>query len=1179
MQKQIEPTYLRYIFDSLSLNTIHKDNISALPEGLIGMYEEAFSNEQNVSSRERFLKFFTAWSLLKKEVSTTLMADLLDWEEWEVIDFLSVYTKWFNSPSSGKYLLYHERLRVFFLQKISSHQLNQTNQTIISKCQLALEQRNADEWEVYALEHLPSHLLIAAMQSESDGAVFKKLVYDTSYWNRQLEINKGYDWSKKMLNQSMTWAAKQNTDELIECALNKIDLHHMEQNDAPRIVELVAQNDIERALQRIESFGGNDKEGLQRKFILYMLCLMELTLLDSKDKPFRRDSIGKILKHFDENMPIAHSILNWNDFFPSYLVFTIACNLKELIFDVFLLFNRTDSWDIFWIKEKGTYTDLQYEVMIESANCIISISKKIICLIEIASVLYRQKKNDKSILLMKKAIEFAINIENKDDKDAAFKNLSIGLVNIDMLDYTLEFVDNIYDANHKNNCLEIIANSLSKQGLFTNALECVRDINDVWKKCEVLNIISTELAYHEKLDEALALIKDISDEYWKGCALTKISTKLENDGKYAESASLMNEALICCKNIDIQYLKSALFKEISNEFFKQEKYNESISTMQTAIELANGIEDEYEKRWAIFENSIALLNQGKISEYAFVLERALDVARNAHDDYYSINSLIEISIELLKLGDLTNGILVLKEALKKTYNVRDELTKSNFLNPVSIELSKIGKLDEALKVISNIRDESQKYYATKIYLYYEFINSENYNKILSVMYNNIGHLNGITDNLTRKSILQYYSIELAKNDKIEEALKTALGISDDFWKCFAIADISSVLTKKGNLTESENLMNKALELAKQISYEEDKCDAKYKISKELCKQGKFDKAFSCADSISDYWNKSYAFKEISIEMFKLGKFDDAETYANKITDEYVRSIYEKEISIEMIRMGKLEDGLKIANNIKEDSDRILAMLEISSILKEQGIEEKYFEVNQKCLDFANNINSEYWKSISLKSICTQLLKQEKIDLALEITFTLANDVNKITSLAKISTILFKKFQKDKSNELISLTLEITNSLKNDSDKNIAFNDLAKELAIQSKWTKVEEVVNKISLKEQRQSCWRIISQSILEENDAQSSLFISFHLKKYESKNNYLIGWLENIEINQFNSDLLKQAICKFPEDIYSLENLLQKYTINQLFNENLFNEKLDRLNHTLNIQWAIDIANKFNKN
>jgi hypothetical protein len=111
----------------------------------------------------------------------------------------------------------------------------------------------------------------------------------------------------------------------------------MEQNDAPRIVELVAQNDIETALQRIESFGGNDKDGLQRKFILYMLCLMEPTLLDSKDKPFRRDAIEKILKHFDEKMPVDHSVLNWDDFFSSYLMFLMACEWDVMQIDFLIV--------------------------------------------------------------------------------------------------------------------------------------------------------------------------------------------------------------------------------------------------------------------------------------------------------------------------------------------------------------------------------------------------------------------------------------------------------------------------------------------------------------------------------------------------------------------------------------------------------------------------------------------------------------------------------------------------------------------------------------------------------------------------------------------------------------------------------------------------------------------------
>ena len=89
-----DPTYLRYIFDGLDSQSIQKENISALPDGLIGIYEEALPSEHNVQDREKFLSFFSTWALLKKEVSASLISKLLNWAEQEVIDYLSVYTKW-----------------------------------------------------------------------------------------------------------------------------------------------------------------------------------------------------------------------------------------------------------------------------------------------------------------------------------------------------------------------------------------------------------------------------------------------------------------------------------------------------------------------------------------------------------------------------------------------------------------------------------------------------------------------------------------------------------------------------------------------------------------------------------------------------------------------------------------------------------------------------------------------------------------------------------------------------------------------------------------------------------------------------------------------------------------------------------------------------------------------------
>ncbi len=142
-----DPTYLRYIVDGLHSQSIQQENLAALPQGLIGIYEEALPWEQNIQERGRFLQFFSAWALLKKEVSAILVSSLLNWPEQEVIDALATHTKWFNSPASGTYILYHERLRTYLLSKITSNQLKQTNQKIIESCQHALELKKGDEWE------------------------------------------------------------------------------------------------------------------------------------------------------------------------------------------------------------------------------------------------------------------------------------------------------------------------------------------------------------------------------------------------------------------------------------------------------------------------------------------------------------------------------------------------------------------------------------------------------------------------------------------------------------------------------------------------------------------------------------------------------------------------------------------------------------------------------------------------------------------------------------------------------------------------------------------------------------------------------------------------------------------------------------------------------------------------
>ena len=51
-----DPTYLRYIHDGLHSGKINKENVAALPVGLVGMYEEAMPPSTNVYERKRFFE-------------------------------------------------------------------------------------------------------------------------------------------------------------------------------------------------------------------------------------------------------------------------------------------------------------------------------------------------------------------------------------------------------------------------------------------------------------------------------------------------------------------------------------------------------------------------------------------------------------------------------------------------------------------------------------------------------------------------------------------------------------------------------------------------------------------------------------------------------------------------------------------------------------------------------------------------------------------------------------------------------------------------------------------------------------------------------------------------------------------------------------------------------------------
>ena len=128
----IEPTYLRYVHDSLDKGSLNSENAAALPYGFIGLYEEAFQSNIPISKRQSTLKRLAIWALFKGGVSTYLASEVLNESQEDTKSLIDNFSSWFNTTDSNKYILYHDRLRTYLIQKLSSHELQELNEQIIS---------------------------------------------------------------------------------------------------------------------------------------------------------------------------------------------------------------------------------------------------------------------------------------------------------------------------------------------------------------------------------------------------------------------------------------------------------------------------------------------------------------------------------------------------------------------------------------------------------------------------------------------------------------------------------------------------------------------------------------------------------------------------------------------------------------------------------------------------------------------------------------------------------------------------------------------------------------------------------------------------------------------------------------------------------------------------------------
>ena len=1120
-----DPTYLRTIYDGLLSGALHKENASGLPQGLVGIYEEALPPINHVNERHEFLNFFSVWALLKKELSVGFVATLLDWREDEVLIYIARYSKWFNAPVSGKYVLFHERLRSFILQKISHAQFSACNEAIISLGKEALERRIGDEWEHYALEHLSTHLLIQSMESATADAL-KDLAYNTVHWNRQLEISKNFEWTKRMLNDMMLWASKYDEDEVIECALCKVDLYHKEQNDAPRIVELVARNDMDTALRRIEAFGGNDKIGLQRKFILYMLCLMELTLLGSKDKPFRKEGIKKLLNHLDDNLPFEHSVLNWNDFFSSYLMFQMACEWADMGINYNVVYKRTSYWEKDWITVFGPFSESQIDLLLECARGVIDETENSRTLSAISVELARHGKIDS-------ALAIARGIRNESEKSCAVAAIASELVNqsrIEEAEYLMQeaiaLTRGISGGSEKSRALLAISKELAKQGQFEEAMDYARGIQKEIYKCSAFQAISAELAKQGQLEKAFECNQIIDDEYYyKSKSLQSISAELAKRGQF-------EDALNCARSVIVNFYKIGALVEVSNELMKKGEVEEAELIVQEATAITVVMIDKSAKRDSIRLISSALASQGKFEE-------AIEYAKSFPSDRSS--ALQTVSDQMAKRGKFQEAAIAMQAILEFVYYL-DEENVDEVLSLVSAKLSKNGKINEALACARGMIIETNKIIVLMI-IYGLLVENGEFEEAESLLHESFEYARGINDEWDKSSAWECIINELTKQGKLEEALECLNDITFESYKNSALQPILIELAKLGQF-------DKALVCARSISEVDNKIGALAAISTELVKQGQFDEAKSaiqesleCAKGISHWLNQTLTLQFISDELTKQGNFVEAIECAGFIPNESDKSNALYSISGEMAMRGRFEEALICARSISDVNWKCSSLGAISSVMAEQIQFDSAVLVMKEALKIARDIADESEKSSAIKDLSNELYQQGKLNEAASIMHE---------------------------------SIKYAGGIIDESEKSTVLKDISIVIAENGDLEFAEQVSEGISLIAERHSCWKTIAETSFKESGWKNSIQQLDKLQNVETKAQYFNGLVDSILATDCNKELILNARNFCLNDINSMGKLLRQFALHELFFNNAPVNITERLNRTFDIQWAMDIKNSF---
>ena len=643
----LEPTYLRYIYDGLFKGSIHPENAAELPDGLIGLYEEVFDERTSVIQRQKLLQRFAIWALLKKEVSAVFVAEVLGETEDDIQEFISTYSAWFNSPESGMYQLYHERLKVYLLQKLSEGEIHGLHEKLISRLEQAIEEEKADEFELYGLEFLGYHYSIES-KSTKDPKIAKdffNLFYDfqssKKILKRQQELSNSYKWSKVNLHLLSELGIIFNSCKIFNISDIACEIHKEEYDIIEKLEKLLIDGNNNHAIDLVSELQADELELIEIK--IYHLLFVLFSIEDENSIKNVVLILEDLLsKNAGELFDLEEDILR-NIGEPSSLIFSICTKIERFGFSSEFIIQSCNDWE-----SRGFLSDSKNNLI--DYRSIIDVIKSVIIKrnSDFYSINIEFEKPEKFIDNYLKTLELLESVENFNDEAEvfhyfisnkgafnltnayalvkcfqSFKSQNVKDILVDkfweILILDLDIIDYIFD----------LSNNVTLNRLAYTKSEVLYEISSISQSpkildsCRAIIEIRNQKDYVEKLDISFCSTFDSSFEFKFHCLQASLNPEHKKDClklKYLYFKELFEsniETDILNYNIDI------LEEFVAFCTFCKQKYSELIDELITCF--VNNL-GHYEK-WQIDENLFFLIDEMNKKSLSIEAYKILDMMK------------------------------------------------------------------------------------------------------------------------------------------------------------------------------------------------------------------------------------------------------------------------------------------------------------------------------------------------------------------------------------------------------------------------------------------------------------------------------------------------------------------------------------------------------------------------